>query len=139
MSDKTDSKTAKKSSFFGSLSRAQVASLIATATDNAAYVLLNEKLMVWYLTAAITGAALGALVHFTISRFWVFKAKERTIPRQAWRYILVSSGSLLLNAGGVWMFTELFGIYKHISKGLTAVLVGLFYNFVLHRYFVFNK
>jgi hypothetical protein len=58
---------------------------------------------------------------------------------QALRYAAVSAGSLTLNSAGVYLLTEDFGIYYALSKLITAILVGLLFNFPLHRRFVFRR
>jgi len=55
------------------------------------------------------------------------------------RYTAVSAGSLVLNSAGVYLLTEDFGIYYAVSKLITAILVGLLFNFPLHRRFVFRR
>ncbi len=134
-----DESAPSKTSFWGSLTRAQVASVIATLLDNLVYFLANELLGLWYVAATALGAFCGAVCHFILSRTWVFRSKHRPWHDQAWRYVLVSSGSLLLNTAGVTFFTEVVGLHNHISKVVTGLLVGLFYNFLLHRYFVFKR
>jgi putative flippase GtrA len=125
--------------FWKSFSRAQAASIAATVVDFGFLVLLVEKGGVWYVAATAAGAFLGAITNFTLNRHWSFKATSERVHGQVLKYGVVSGGSLLLNSGGVWAFTESTGISYLSSKIVTALLVGLFFNFPLHRYFVFKS
>ncbi len=124
--------------FWRSFSRAQVASVAATGLDFGFLVLLVEKGGVWYVSATAAAAFLGAITNFTLNRHWSFEATSERIHGQVFKYALVSGGSLLLNSGGVWAVTEGAGISYVSSKIVTSLLVGLLFNFPLHRYFVFK-
>lgn len=122
-----------------SLRRSQIAAISATIVDFGSLIFLVEICRVWYVAATATGAFLGALVNFFLGRHWSFAAKDGAIHGQVLRYAAVSAGSLMLNSAGVYLVTEDFGIYYALSKLITAILVGLLFNFPLHRRFVFRR
>jgi putative flippase GtrA len=122
-----------------SLRRSQVASLVATVVDFTSLIFLVEVGNVWYVAATATGAFAGALVNFILGRHWSFKAEHDGIRGQAVRYTMVSAVSLLLNSLGVYLLTEYAGTHYAISRAITAVTVGVLFNFPLHRRFVFGK
>lgn len=124
--------------FLHSFRRAQVASLLATAVDFGTLFFATEILHIWYVLSTGLGALFGAVTNFVLNRFWSFEATHVTWGRQAMRYALVSGGSLGLNMFGVYAFTEFFGVKYGISKVLTSLLVGLLFNYPLHRRFVFK-
>jgi putative flippase GtrA len=121
-----------------SLGRAQVAAIIATAVDFGTLFFATERLHIWYVLSTGLGALLGAGTNFLLNRFWSFEATHVTWGPQARRYILVSAGSLGLNMLGVYAFTAGTGLKYGISKLITAALVGLLFNFPLHRRYVFK-
>jgi len=125
-------------SLFTSFKRAQIASLIATVVDFVTLVMLVEHVRVYYVTATAIGAFVGAVTNFLLGRLWSFRAVHGKYTSQAFRYALVSAGSLVLNSLGVWWFTEHHAIPYTLSKIATALLVGIFFNFPLHRAFVFR-
>ncbi|MDR3606545.1 MAG: GtrA family protein [Oligoflexia bacterium] len=127
-----------RTTFLGSFSRSQVASAIATGVDYALLFSLVEIAHVWYVLATGLGAFAGALTHFILGRFWSFDATHRHWGPQAYRYALVSAGSLLLNCGGVYLLTGGLGIHYSISVVAMSILVGSAFNFPLHRYYVFR-
>ena len=117
---------------------AQLAALIATAVDFAVLAFFKEIVGVWYVTATAIGAFMGACTNFLLGRYWVFTAREGKVEQQAFRYILVSAGSLLLNTGGVYLVTEYGGIPYFYSRIIVAILVAVSYNFLLQKNFVFK-
>lgn len=122
-----------------SLRRSQVASLAATIVDFASLIFWVEIAQLWYVAATAAGAFAGAVVNFVLGRRWSFKAEDGGIRGQAVRYAAVSIVSLVLNSLGVYLLTEYAGIHYAISRVVTAVSVGVLFNFPLHRCFVFGK
>jgi putative flippase GtrA len=122
-----------------SLRRSQIASLSATLVDFGSLVFLVEIGRIWYVAATATAALLGASVNFFLGRHWSFVAEHDSIQGQALRYTAVAAASLVLNSSGVYLLTDHLGLHYLISKAITAILVGLLFNFPLHRRFVFRR
>jgi putative flippase GtrA len=122
-----------------SLRRSQIASLTATVVDFSCLVFLVEVAHVWYVVATAIAGFLGAFVNFMLGRHWSFTANDEAFPGQAIRYAVVSAVSLALNSLGVYFLTEYFKIHYVVSKIITAVVVGVLFNFPLHRRFVFGR
>ena len=118
--------------------RSQIAAFISGVVDYGTLLFCVEILKIWYVTATAIGAVTGAIVNFTLGRFWSFKAEERSPLSQAWKYALVSAGSLALNVAGVAFFTETVGLKYWISKLVAGAIVAICYNFTLQRFFVFK-
>ncbi len=125
-------------SFFQSFNRAQVSSAVATAVDFGLLFLLVEIFHVWYVAATASGAALGALTNFLLNRHWSFAAFHQRWARQALRYSLISGASLLMNTGATYGLTEFGHLHYSISVLGASIAVGIFFNFPLHRYYVFK-
>jgi putative flippase GtrA len=128
-----------KPSLMVSLRRSQIASLTATAVDFGSLIFLVEICHVWYVAATATGAFLGATVNFILGRHWTFRAHHESARGQVLRYAAVAAVSLILNSMGVYLLTEFLAIHYAISKIIIAFLVGLLFNFPLHRRFVFKR
>ena len=118
--------------------KAQGASMAATATDYGLIFVLTEVFQVWYVASTAIGAFAGAVVNFLLNRHWTFQTQSERLQGQAIRYTLVSAGSLALNAGGVYCLTEFFHIHYGIPVVLVSVLVGFFFNYPLHRNYVYR-
>jgi putative flippase GtrA len=129
---------ATRPSFLTSFKRSQVASFAATIADFGTLVCLVELAQVWYVAATAIGAFVGALTNFMFGRYWSFVAIQDGMHGQAFRYALVSAMSLVLNSGGVYLFTDFVGLKYIVSKTIVAILIGIFFNFPLHRHFVFR-
>ena len=119
--------------------RSQMASIVATTVDFLLVIFLTAFWQLWYVISNMIGASTGALTSFLLGRYWVFESFERKIEHQAFRYLLVAFGSLLLNTAGVYLLTEYLGIHYAYSKVVVALCIGIGFNFVLHKYFVFRK
>lgn len=118
--------------------KAQAASLAATIVDFSVFIILTEWLNCWYLAASITGTISGGITNFLLSRVWVFDATQGKVPKQAFKYILVWAGNLLLVSGGVFVVTEYAQLTPLASKIIVSLIVGFTYNYMLQKKFVFK-
>lgn len=118
--------------------KAQVSSLIATATDFALTIFLVEVVHVLAIVAAGMGTFSGGVVNFLLGRNWVFKAGNLSIPKQAFRYILVWVGNFLLNIAGMTIMVNIVHANYIFSKIFVSILVGVFYNYLLQGKYVFK-
>lgn len=122
----------------GTFVKAQAASLAATIVDFAVFIILTELFRCWYLAASITGTISGGITNFLLGRVWVFDATQRKIPLQAFKYLLVWIGNLLLVSGGVFIVKEYIGLTPLMSKIIVSLIVGFTYNYLLQKKFVFK-
>jgi putative flippase GtrA len=118
--------------------KAQAASLAATGFDFLTTIVLVNVFGWWYLAGSITGTIAGGLLNFMMGRLWAFNAGEGKMEWQFIKYVLVWTGNLLLNAAGVFIITQYVGLIPVISKVITSVVVGIGYNYVLQKKFVFR-
>ncbi|MBW0177232.1 GtrA family protein [Sediminibacterium sp.] len=118
--------------------KAQAASLAATIVDFAVFILLTTVFNCWYLAASITGTISGGITNFLLGRVWVFDATKGKIPLQAFKYLLVWMGNLLLVTGGVFVVKEYVGLPSLASKIIVSLIVGFTYNYLLQKKFVFK-
>ena len=128
----------EKTPFWISFFRSQSASIIATGADFLMTIFCVEILRIWYVTGTATGNLTGAIISFLLGRNWAFNQKNDKMWKQAIRYALTSLTSMGLNTAGVFFFTETFDIPYIYSKIVAAVLVGVCFNFLMFRYFVFK-
>lgn len=125
-------------SLWTSFKRSQLSSFIATAADFGVLVGLVEILGIWYVTATAIASFVGAVTNFTLGRHWSFGATHGKFHGQALRYSIVSGCSLLLNSLGVYFLTDFMEFQYVTSKIVTSFLVGILFNFPMHRAFVFR-
>ena len=130
--------TPQKVPFLESLIKSQLTSFAATAVDYSVFLLLKEVFGVYYVFASGIGSFFGACVSFMLGRNWAFRRKDGEMSHQAIKYILTSGTSLVLNTLGIYFLTEWTGLDPKISKVLIAIIVGIFFNFLMYRYFVYK-
>lgn len=118
--------------------KAQASSFIATLVDFLTTVLLVELLNRHYVIASAMGAIAGAITNFGINRQWTFGSKKESMQKQGLRYALVWTGSLLLNAFGLYLLTHYLQINYVASKLIVALIVGMAFNYVLQKKYVFS-
>ena len=119
--------------------KANISSLVATVVDYSTTVFLVSFFAADAVWASIAGTTLGGIINFLIGRAWVFKSKEGRMREQAVRYAMVWAGNLLLNASGMYLLTHVLKFYYIISKIIVSLLVGVGYNYVLQKKYVFKK
>ena len=125
-------------SFFTSLWRSQATAFMATAADFGIYFILFQFIGIYYVTASGIGAFCGAIVSFFLSRNWAFMSTDDKMRTQMLRYGCASGLSLFLNVYGIYFIVVTFDIKETIAKVLTSILIGLFINFPIFRYWVFR-
>jgi len=122
-----------------SLSRSQIAALIATLVDYGILIVWVEIIHQHYLQGVALGALGGAVINFFLNRHWSFEASRERLHPQALRYALVSLFSLILNTSGVYLLTEYAHVYYLLSQTFVSIILGLVWNYPLHRFFVYKK
>ena len=141
-------KAKKRHSLFMFL-RAQLSAQFATLADFILTYVCFQWLGIYYVMATSIGAITGGIVNCVINYKWAFATKDCQFKWVFFKYILVWIGSFLLNVGGVYLLVELLkhhtylwerasGFYLIIAKIIVAVIVSVGWNYILHRYFVFQ-
>lgn len=127
--------------------KAQASSLVASAVDFAIFNLCDGFLKVHPLVPADTtvvvsnmvGNISGGVVNFMTNRNLVFAgATKEATRKQGMKYACVWVGNLLLNAGGIYFLAEVMGVNKNLSKLVVSLVLGLTYNYLLQKNFVFK-
>jgi putative flippase GtrA len=117
--------------------KAQASSFIASTFDFLTTVVCKEFFYLWYVTATLLGTIVGGALNFVLGRVWVFDGKEKGIPQQVLKYLVVWGGNSILNTSGVFFVTHYTGLSYIISKVLVSISVGVSYNYFLQKKFVF--
>jgi putative flippase GtrA len=117
--------------------KAQASSIIATLFDFLTTIVCKEFFYFWYVIASLLGTIVGGTTNFVLGRNWVFNRKEKKMPRQIVKYLIIWNGNLLLSTLGVFIVTHYLGLSYIISKIIVSVIVGVSYNYLLQKKFVF--
>ena len=119
--------------------KAQLSSLISTGVDFIVTIALVELFRVNYLIAATNGAVAGAITNFTINKFWTFKQEGKEFKMEGPKYIVVWLGSIGLNVIGSNLLIKQTNIHYILTKIIVSVTVGVTFNYLLQKYYVFNN
>ena len=118
--------------------KAQLASFSGTAIDFSTTIVSVEVFNHWYVASNLAGNILGGLANFTLGRIWVFQARGEKLHLQAFRYVLVWIGNIILNTSGVFVLTHYMSISYIYSKVIVSLFVSVGWNYFLQKYFVFK-
>jgi putative flippase GtrA len=117
--------------------KAQASSIIATFFDFLTTIVCKEFFYFWYVIAHLLGTIVGGTTNFALGRNWVFNGKDKKTPKQIAKYLLIWNGNLLLSTLGIFIVTHYLGLSYIISKIIVSVTVGISYNYLLQKKFVF--
>lgn len=132
--------------------KAQVSSLIATSFDFGVTAIVF-RLLDHVVASTASGAIAGGIVNCVINYVWTFKGSQRSKTSVALRYVVVWTGSVLLNTFGtefgvkaVTRIGSLLGndCVQNLTlvltvKAVVAVLVAVLWNFTMQKLFVYRK
>lgn len=124
--------------FSGNFLKAQSSSVISTSADFLLTVLLTQIMGLWYIISSGLGTLIGGIINFSLGRNWVFRSATKGLYAQVFSYATVWMASMLLNTIGVYSLAEFLNFSYIISKSITAVLVGVFFNYYFQKSLVFK-
>lgn len=117
--------------------KAQFSTGVATALDWGALTLLLA-VNVNYIIAVAVGSVLGAVTDFSMKKWWAFDAAGGMLRSQGIRYAIVSTLSALLNCAMAYILVEWVEIAKLPAVILASLVIGIAWNYPLHRLYVFS-
>ena len=130
----------KKSIFI--FAKAQISAFIGGVTDYVIMIACTEWLHIHYTISIVISGLIGAVVNFSINRYWAFRDKESDkspIRSQLGKFLLMLAGSIGLKALGTYLLTQGLKIDYRISRIIIDIVVSLGFNFVLQNFWVFKN
>ena len=118
------------------LLKAQLSNIAATGAEFALVALLLTT-QIYYLVAAALGAVLGAVIDFSIKKWWAFSARGGMLRTQMLRYTVVSAASAGLNCAVAYALVDGLKMLKLPGVILAAAIIGVVWNYPMQRFFVF--
>jgi putative flippase GtrA len=128
----------EKPKILTSLFRYNIIAIAATATDFLIFIFLAKEMGVWYVASTFISAVTGGIVAFVLNRNWVFMSRDGRLTKQAAKYSIVWGSSILLNTLGLYLIVENTHLVEIVSKIIVSIVVGIGFNFLLNKFFVFN-
>jgi len=118
--------------------KAQVSAFLGGMVDLLTMFLLTEFYGVYYIHSLIAGGIIGAIVNYTINRYWTFEASGKSVVEQMYRFVLVVIGSITLKSLGTYFFTEIVLLDYKVSRIIADGIVAFGFNYLLQKYWVFR-
>lgn len=119
--------------------KAQLSAFIGGIVDYGIMIVCKELLGFDVRWSIRISGSIGAVVNFSINRWWAFKADEKPIGHQLWKFVIVVIGSIILKSEGTNLLTSLTKIDYKITRLMVELIVSLGFNYVLQRFWVFRK
>ena len=119
--------------------KAQFAAFFGGIFDYMVMIGCTEFLHIHYTRSIIISGLLGALVNFSINRYWTYSAHKSAFSYQLLRFYMVVLGSIFLKSTGTWLITENFHLDYKFSRLIVDLFVSIGFNFMLQKYWVFKK
>lgn len=123
--------------------KAQVSAFIGGITDYAIMVFVTEVFHVHYTISIAIGGIIGAVVNFSLNRYWTFPTKElrykNSINKQLLKFVLVVINSILFKSSGTYLVTTFLKIDYKISRVIVDLFVSIAINYNLQKYWVFKS
>ena len=118
--------------------KSQIASIFGSMADYLTTIALVSFFNCHYLIANLAGNCIGGTAQFILCRKWAFQTQRGKISPQIVKFIVVFAGNLLISGAGVFMLTNYLELNYIISKTITSVILGVSYNYLLQKNFVFS-
>jgi len=115
-----------------------IAGSTATGVNLGALYVLVDLFGVWYIFSASIAFLIGFCVSFTLQKFWTFGNREtEKIASQAFLYFLIVAGNLGLNALGMYVLVDIFGLWYMLAEVLLLGTIAC-ESFFLYQILVFK-
>lgn len=119
--------------------KAQLSAFVGGLFDFCIYSLCYKVFGISAPLSNVVSGSLGAIVNFTINRYWSFESTSTPVKEQLWKFIIVVVGSITLKSTGIYVLVDLMSINFLLAKGIVEIIVSLGFNYVLQKIWVFKK
>lgn len=122
--------------------KAQVSAFSGGVLDYIVMIACTELLHIHYTISILISGTIGAILNFSLNRYWTFKAKQADqspVGKQLIRFCTMVAGSVLLKALGTYILTTWLKLDYKISRLIIDIIVSLGFNYVLQKFWVFRK
>ena len=115
-----------------------IVGVIVTAIDFILLYIFVEFFSMWYMLAATFSFIIALTISFFLNKFWTFKNKEKNIPSQMTKFVIVNLIGLGINLGVLYILVEFFFIWYLLAK-VFATTFAVLWNFLGMRNWAFKN
>ncbi|MCK9163019.1 MAG: GtrA family protein [Bacteroidales bacterium] len=123
--------------------KAQISALIGGGVDYLIMIFFTEVFHIHYTISIGIGGIIGAIVNFSINKYWTFQSKEQTYHnrtlKQLLKFAVMVINSIILKASGTYFLTSVFKVDYKITRLIVDLIVSLLINYNLQKFWVFKK
>jgi len=130
----------KRKAFY-TFAKAQLSAFTGGVCDYLIMIGLTELTGMHYTLSIMFGGMLGAVINFSINRYWAFSTVENQrlpLGSQLFRFSIVVAGSIFLKSFGTYLVTSGLTLDYRISRLFVQAIVAYGFNYSLLRYWVFK-
>lgn len=116
-----------------------ICGITAAATNILSLYIFTETFGIWYLYSSILAFFFALIISFILQKFVVFRDTEtHKIQSQFSKFFVVAVLGVVTNTALVFVCTDIIGIWYIISQIIAGFFV-MIQNFILYKFFIFNK
>lgn len=119
--------------------KAQLSAFLGGAVDYGCMIFFTEIMGIFYPISICISGIIGAVVNFSINRYWSFSAKDNPISKQLPRFAVVVLGSIFLKSTGTYLLTSATAIDYKWTRIIIDAFVSFGFNYTMQKYWVFRK
>lgn len=124
-------------------SKAQVSASIGGGVDYLTMIFFTELFNIHYTISIAIGGTVGAIVNFSLNKYWTFHSKyqtyQNTTLKQLFKFAVMVINSIILKSSGTYFLTTIFKIDYKITRIVVDLIVSIFVNYNLQKFWVFKK
>ncbi len=124
-------------------SKAQVSASIGGGVDYLTMIFFTELFNIHYTISIAIGGIVGAVVNFSLNKYWTFHSKSQTYRNttstQLLKFAIMVVNSIVLKSSGTYFLTTIFKIDYKITRLVVDLIVSIFVNYNLQKFWVFKK
>ncbi|MBQ9670692.1 MAG: GtrA family protein [Prevotella sp.] len=109
----------------------------SSGLDFIIYSLLVKYIIPQYIIANCMSTMCGIVTSFILNRNYNFKVKDK-IKQRFSIFLTVGICGLFLSNVILYLFIDVFGVDKFISK-ITSIILVVFFQFMINKYFTFSS
>jgi glycosyltransferase involved in cell wall biosynthesis/putative flippase GtrA len=116
-----------------------ICGITAASINIGSLYIFTDIVGIWYLYSSILSFLLSLIISFTLQKFVVFRDTEtHKIHREFIKFFVAAVLGVITNTILIFICVDMFGIWYIFSQIIAGFFV-MIQNFILYKFFIFNK